>query len=207
MNRSFLVLPAALALLAACGQPYSPALGSRVPGIHGGGGVFGGGDGEMDYQTVSFDLLRSTITDVLVVLPANPPNAESPLLDPVGYLDANQVQLGEPVYSDGADASAAPGHMLPGGFKAWLLSASSACGQMMQSHETSLFPLGIDHYDFAYGMLLGRAPTADEISILDAVRLDPIWNGPGYTPGAKRQHQGAAVCTTILASAEFLTAN
>src|SRR5437879_5948901 len=135
MNRTLLAA-AALGLLAACGQPYSPVPDKTVPGVHGGDGVFGNHDGSMDYQTVSYDFLRSTLTDVVGVMPVATPAPDSPLTDPLGYLDANRLQIGDPAYGDGADGSAGPTKMVPGGYKAWIISSSSACGLMMQGHES-----------------------------------------------------------------------
>jgi hypothetical protein len=92
--------------------------------------------------------------------------------------------------------------MTSGGFKVWILAASSACGIAMQNTTTreELFPAangGISNYNHFYGALLGRTPSAEEVAELDMLQAS-------FGDDA---HKAAAVCTTVLTSLENLAAN
>ena len=193
-----LVLPLGLA---ACGQKYVPEPDAHIAGPH--GGPFGSTTDQAPYKTVDATFLESTITDVLGVTPMTMDAActaadACPKTDPIAYLDANKSALGEAVYGDAG--SQAPTPITSGGIKVWIQAASSACGlMMMQQSPPSMFPAGIADYSTLYVTLLGRAPTPAEITSLDALRAEPILN-----TDAKR---GAAVCSTVLGSLEFLQAN
>jgi len=63
-----------------------------------------------------------------------------------------------------------------------------------------LFPAaqgGVSNYNQFYGALLGREPSADEISELDILQAS-------FSDDA---HKAAAVCSTTLATLENLSAN
>ena len=198
-----IVLVTSALSLAACGQRYVPEPGQHVAGPEGGGTVFGGGGDAAPYRTVDVAFLESTITDVLGVTPVAMDPAclaadACPKSDPVAYLEANRSSLGAPVYGGGG--SQAPGLMTSGGIKVWVQSANSACGLMMMKQSSpTMFPGGVADYSTLYVALLGRAPRPAEITALDALRAQPLLD-----TDVKR---GAAVCTAVLGSLEFLQAN
>ncbi len=197
--------------IAGCGQGYSPSPDENTPSPRGGGDVFGSNDDDTVYRTASYEVLRYTLTNVLALgeAPNNAivtANCGAPLTvatcpkgAPVQFLDTNRSAFGVPFYNtDDPLGTQAPGAMSSGGYKAWILSASSACGRMMtEQTEPALFPNGVADYTRLYNVTMGRAPTAAEISRLDELRatLD--------TPAK----QGAAVCSSVLGSLEFLTVN
>ena len=206
-----LSIGALLTGLVGCGQGYTPSPEENTPAPHGGGDVFGSNDDDTVYRTASYEVLRYTLVNVLALGEA--PNAAivtascaAPLTAntcpkgaPVQFLDANRSAFGVPVYNtDDPLGTQAPGAMSSGGYKTWILSVSSACGRMMDEQaEPAVFPNGVSDYNRLYNVTLGRAPTAAEITRLDELRatLD--------TP----QKQGAAVCSSVLGSLEFLTVN
>ena len=211
----------AMLALSACGQEYTPAEERHPSEPHGPTDLFGSNNDFTIYGTISYSVLRSTLVDVLGVNPTGAADAdENPLADPVGYLDANKELLGEPVYGDDPESSVAPGDMTSGGYKAWIFSAASACGMMVQTNPARLFPAGANDYTYAYSILLGRVPLQAEKDRLDALQAELYGsdNAPDLAPvdgvpdsdkigtpvfatTAKKQ---AAVCTSILTSLEFI---
>src|SRR2546423_6773170 len=141
MNTRMLLSIAVGLVLTGCGQGYSPSSDQSVPTVQGGGDVFNNnGDGTV-YHTASYEVLRYTITNTMNL--GTNPNANltamcgtgiaaaaCPKAAPVQYLDANKAGLGVPVYgNDDPLATQAPGQITSGGYKAWALSSSSACGR------------------------------------------------------------------------------
>jgi len=200
-----------LTVIAGCGQPYSPAPAEHIAGPHGGGDIFESSPDTAPYQTVSYDILRSWLVDTLhMPQSVAVSGACDPVIDadacprqaPVQYLDANKGALGIPVFTDEPDGTQAPSLMTSGGFKVWIVAASSACGIAAATPSTmnELFPAaqgGLDSYDTFYLLLLGRSPTAAEIAELDTLQ-------GAYSDDVRK---AAAVCTTVLASLENLAAN
>jgi len=199
-----------LMALAGCGQAYNPGAEEHHAGPRGQGDVFGSNPDTAPYQTVSYDILRSRLVDTLH-LPASvavsapcdaaKPN-ECPLQAPVQFLAANKAALGVAVYTVDPDGTAAPSLMSSGGFKVWIQASSSACGLALMNATTreELFPAaagGVSNYNQFYGALLGREPSAAEISELDLLQAS-------FSDDA---HKAAAVCATTLASLENLAAN
>lgn len=146
------------------------------------------------YQTISLSVMHFTLTDTLGVpaMTSDDP-VDDPLHYPDAYLQANASALGEPDYEAGIPA----GPMTSGGFKAWLLASSSACGIAMTNTPERLFPNGNHDYTYAYALLLGRKPKFEEAMILTTLQ--------GQFPDPVRGE--AAVCTSILNSLEFMDAN
>lgn len=202
-------LALSLMALAGCGQEYNPGPEEHIAGPRDTGDVFGSNPDTAPYATVSYDILRSMLTDTLN-LPATAavsgtcagmPN-NCPLQAPVAYLDANRASLGVAVFTAEPDGTQIPSMMTSGGFKTWILASSSACGLAAQDPTTleELFPAaegGVSNYTQFYGALLGRAPTAAEIAELDMLQAS-------FSDDA---HKAAAVCSTVLASLENLAAN
>lgn len=201
-----------LMALAGCGQAYNPGPEEHVASPRDQGDIFNSNPDAAPYQTVSYQVLRSFLVDTLNVAETAPSFTGTPcagltpsgcpLLAPVPYLDANRGQLGVAVYTAAPDGTQAPSLMSSGGFKVWILAASSACGIAMQNPTTveELFPAaegGVSNYNHFYGALLGRAPTAAEIAELDMLQAS-------FSDDA---HKAASVCTTVLASLENLAAN
>ena len=232
--KKVLNLAAALALVGVvgCGQGYEPGDPSGAPAPHGGDDIFGAGDDSTVYRTASYEVLRFTLTDTMklgtTVAPAGLATLcgtgvtaqNCPKAAPVQYLDANRASLGMPVYSNEDPlATQAPGPMSSGGYKVWVLAASSACGRMMNEQATpALFPNGVSDYNYIYNVLLGRAPTNAEVEILNDLRNQALIASPSTaslngkqtssaTNATPEQVQGAAVCTSLLGSLEFLTVN
>jgi hypothetical protein len=89
--------------------------------------------------------------------------------------------------------------MSSGGFKAWILAASSACGRAAtdNTRRAELFPNGVSDYNHFYQVTIGRNPSAEEIAELDMLQAS----------FADDPHKAAAVCTTVLATLENLAAN
>src|SRR5688500_17507679 len=179
-----LLISACVLLATACSQPYGadPA-GPATP--QNADDVFGSQGDDASYVTASYEVLRATLTDVLGVVPTDLPDAcqgladpasMCPVADPVAFLDANRIALGTPVYeADGPLSTEAPGMLTSGGVKVWVLSASSACGLMMQQQDPpSLFPEGLTEYEPLYRILLGRAPTVQEQTLLSQLAASPL---------------------------------
>ncbi len=228
-------LAAALILTAAvtgCGQGYEPGDSSGAPAPQGGGDVFDSNGDDTVYRTASYEVLRFTLTGTMGLGEAIAPRGlatvcgtgitapNCPKAAPVQYLDANRASLGMPVYNqEDPLATQAPGPMSSGGYKTWVLAASSACGRMMNEQATpALFPNGVTDYNYIYNVLLGRAPTGEEVEILNQLRAQSLINAPAAgsltakqtstgTAVTPEQVQGAAVCTAVLGSLEFLTVN
>jgi hypothetical protein len=208
-----------LMALAGCGQAYNPGAQDHEAAPRGAGDVFSSNPDTAPYQTVSYDVLKSLLvttlhmplTATVTTYPANgsvPAGTcvgqqnNCPLQAPVQYLDANKGQLGVAVFTVDPDGTAAPSLMSSGGFKVWILASSSACGQAMMNTTTreELFPAsmgGVSNYNQFYGAILGRAPSAAEISELDMLQAS-------FSDDA---HKAAAVCSVTLAALETLAAN
>jgi hypothetical protein len=200
------------------------------------GGVPGSPDSEADrrggsdptdateYRWVSYDILLSTLTDVLGVRMQNTANDAE--LDPIRYLEDRKEAVGAPDYtSESPDGAVTPGNFSSLGMKTWIMAASGACGMAMDGvKKDELFPLGVDNYNEIYVQLLGRLPKAEEVQILEevATNLADVWNNPpqGSDPAEQAKYDAAknnptigearvatAVCTSILGSMEFLTVN
>jgi len=198
-----------LMALAGCGQAYNPGPEEHIAGPRGGGDVFNSNPDAAPYQTVSYDILNSWLVNTLH-MPTTAAvsgvcagqQTNCPLQAPVQYLAANKGQLGVAVFTADPDGTQAPSLMSSGGFKVWILAASSACGLAMNDPTTleELFPAaqgGVSNYNQFYGALLGREPSAAEISELDILQAS-------FSDDA---HKAAAVCTTALSSLENLAAN
>jgi predicted small lipoprotein YifL len=208
-----------LMALAGCGQSYNPGAEEHDAAPHGQGDVFGSNPDTAPYQTVNYDVLRSWLVSTLhmpvtATVGAYPANGSSPAgtcagmqtncprQAPVQDLDANTGALGVAVFTVDPDGTAAPSLMSSGGFKVWILASSSACGLAMNNTTTreELFPAamgGVSNYNQFYGALLGREPSAAEISELDLLQAS----------FADDAHKAAAVCSTTLATLENLAAN
>ncbi len=194
----------ALGALVGCGQEYTPNAEPHVASPFGGGNVLEGFGDQSNYRTVSYEVLRSTLADTMGVtegpLDGNcASTAACPKSHPISFLDANKNSLGAPIYNqEDPNATQAPGTLTSGGFKVWILASTSACGRMMDvASGAALFPQGVGSYQHLYLTLIGRAPTADEIAELDTVAAS----------FGDEKKKGAAVCSTVLGSLEFLTAN
>lgn len=197
--------------LAGCGQAYNPGPEEHIAGPEAKGDVFGSNPDTAPYQTVSYEVLRSMLTDLLAVTDTtnftNTPCAglatnSCPLLAPVSYLDANKGALGVAVYTALPGGTFPASLMTSGGFKSWILAVNSGCGLAAQNPATleRLFPAaegGVSNYNEFYQAALGRAPSAAEIAELDMLQAS----------FADDQHKAAAVCTTVLSSLENLAAN
>lgn len=198
-----------LMALAGCGQAYNPGAQDHDAAPRGAGDVFNSNPDTAVYQTVSYDVLNSWLVDTLN-MPATAAVSgvcvgqqnNCPLQAPVQYLAANKGQLGVAVFTADPDGTQAPSMMSSGGFKVWILASSSACGLAMMNPTTleELFPAaqgGVSNYNQFYGALLGREPSAAEISELDILQAS-------FSDDA---HKAAATCSTVLASLENLAAN
>jgi hypothetical protein len=191
--------------LVGCGQGFSPSPDTHVATPQGGGDVFNNGNDTTTYKTASYAVLQGTLTQIMKV--SDQPlsatctalgAAGCPLNAPLTFLAANKAALGEPVYNQADPLNTqAPGPMTSGGFKVWILASSSACGIMMSQTAPALYPNGVNDYSYMYQSLLGRAPSQVEIDRLNT--LQASW------PDAA--HQGAASCTAVLGSLEFLMVN
>ena len=205
-------LALSMVALAGCGQEYNPGPEEHIAGPTDKGDVFSQNPDAAPYQTVSYEVMRSILVDILEVptgvpsyagtacdglTPTNGSNC--PLLAPVAYLSFNQAALGGAVYTEDPSGTSVPGLMSSGGFKAWILASSSACGMAMenQTKRDELFPNGISDYDMFYQVLLGRSPSAEEIQELDMLQAS-------FDTDAKK---AASVCSVVLASLEHLAAN
>lgn len=203
ITRSLLAL--SLAAICGCGQAYTPAPDEHIAGPRGGGDVFTTNPDSAAYQTVSYDVLRSWLVgtlhmpEIVTVGGVCTQQNACPVQAPVQYLDANKGALGVPVYAVDPDGTQAPSLMTSGGFKVWIVAASSACGLAAQNPATrdELFPAGVTEVDHFYDALLSRSPSDEERAELAALQLsfsDDI-------------HKSAAVCTTVLVTLENLAAN
>lgn len=196
--------------LCGCGQPYSPESEAHTADPRGAGDVFESNPDTTRYQTVSYEILRSWLVTTLhmpetvavggACAPAQ--QNECPIQAPVPYLDANKGALGIPVFTADPDGTQVPSLMTSGGFKVWIVAASSSCGLAAQNPATveELFPAaegGLASYDRFYGTLLGRTPSDAERAELDLLQ-------GAYSDDVRKM---AAVCTTVLASLENLAAN
>jgi len=220
--------------LAGCGQGYTPSSGASVPGVQGGGDVLGGNPDNTIYKTASFEVLDYTLK-VTLNMQAKIQSSTfvcgagidavngCPGANPTGFLEANSSALGIPVYNQ-ADplATQAPTMMTSAGFKVWDLSSGSACGRMVSdpalymNGKPVLYPDG-DYTNFTtlYVSLLGRLPTSAEIIRLHQLQADMANSANFMDPqNAVRtnatdlmQAKGAAACSAVLGSMEFLTAN
>jgi hypothetical protein len=220
------------AAVSACGQGYEPGDAAGVPTVEGGDDVFDSNGDDTVYKTASYEVLRYTLTNTMKLGEAIAPRGlatvcgagitaqNCPKAAPVQYIDANRASLGTAVYNqEDPLATQAPGPMSSGGYKVWVLAASSACGRMMNEQAApALFPNGVADYTHMYNVLLGRAPTGAEIEVLNALRNQALINAPSTaslnakqtsaaTAATPDQVQGAAVCTAVLGSLEFLTVN
>lgn len=219
------------ALVSGCGQEFIADGPEGVVQPHDPGGVFNDGSDDTVYRTASYETLRFTLSISLGLGSTIAPGAADlcngadlatncPRANPLGFLDANKRALGVAVY-DQEDplATQAPGPMSSGGYKAWSLAASAACGRMMMEQSSpKLFPNGnVADYTKVYQILLGRMPLERETEVLDALRATytsvatrpvPLTQGTvrGPTP-TLNQLQGAAVCSAVLGSLEFLMVN
>jgi hypothetical protein len=158
-----------------------------------------------EYRFVSYEVLHSTLTDVLGVSASPYPGSDSepaspfnPLRDPVSYLEVNRVAAGAPVFHPNPDLGS-PGVFTAGGMKAWTLASNGACAIAMEDpgRRQQFFPGGTQSYDVIIRHFLGRAATEDDARILDG--LTGQFNGESA--------RAAAVCTALLNSLEFLTLN
>jgi hypothetical protein len=204
-----------LVALAGCGQAYNPGPEEHLAGPEGKGDVFGSNPDTAPYQTVSFEVLNSVLRDVILTrdidgsvigdqaftgacagLPANP---GCPLQGPINYLNNNKGAMGVAIYTAGAESTFPASLMTSGGFKAWILAASSACGKAGEdaTRRGELFPNGVSDYNHIYQLLMGRNPSAAEIAELDLLQASY-----GDDP-----HKAAAVCTTLVVTLESLAAN
>ena len=217
-----------------CGQGYSPSPSDSTPDVVGGGNVFGSNPDGTVYHTASYDVLNYTLTNTMGLgstLPFTSAQITTicgtgiasnacPKADPVGFLAANKSTLGVPVYNvDDPLATQAPGQMTSAGMKTWALASSSACGRMMTEQSTpALFPNGVNDFNYMYMALLGRAPTKADISTLTDLQSSYTTahakcttNGASgcdsFGAGTLTQIQGAAACSAVLNSLEFLTVN
>ena len=218
-----------------CGQGYSPSPSDSAPGVVGGSNVFGSNPDGTVYHTASYEVLSYTLSNTMALGTTLPSNIQTnlaticgtgiastacPKADPVGFLGANKGTLGAPVYNvDDPLATQAPSQMTSAGFKTWALASTSACGRMMTEQTTpALFPNGVNDYTYMYMALLGRAPTKDDITTLDnlvasytAAHAKCTVSGASgcdtFSAGSLQQVQGAAVCSAVLNSLEFLTVN
>ena len=220
-------LALALAAVAGCGQPYTPEPKAHDAGPQNPGGIFDTTPQQANYDMLTYEVLRSTLRDVLAI--GVDPAADAavvcvgdgvtietscPKANPLGYLDANADQLGAAVYENENPAETyGPKLLSSGGFKVWMLAASSACGRMVsEQSQPVLFPndfpgsdLFIDDYDHAFLTLLGRLPREAEVARLDAAQnAVDAGNVPFFNTLPER---GAAVCTVLLGNLEFLGAN
>jgi len=215
-----LTLSLSLVGLVGCGQGYTPSPEDNVATPHGGGDVFDANGDDTVYRTASYEVLRYTLREVLGLMDTLPPSTAlclgavggaCPLANPVPYLALNATQMGAPAYTaDDPLATQVPGPITSGGFKVWSLASSSACGRMMREQAApALFPQGISNYDHMYNVLLGRAPTAGEVEILNNLQASITSFDAAKKPaGVTLDHvKGAAVCSAVLGSLEFLTVN
>jgi len=167
----------------------------------------GGGTEGYD-PTYSFQdpqVLMSTLTDLLEVADQDYSTSEDPLgifnpqVDPVGFLAARMHTLGD------ADYDPDPFYTDMGGFnglgmKNWVLASNGACAIAMTQNPTKFFPTSDEktRHDYIVELLLGRLPTVDEVNTLNA-----LWDE--FSPNMHKQR--TAVCTALLGSLEFLSAN
>lgn len=215
-----IVASALLALAAAgCGQHYEPEPEKHAAGPQNPGGIFENHHPQADYEMLTYQVLRSTLVDVLEVDPSSngaleadcvaqqlDPAVMCPRSNPVGYLEANADQLGAPQYDvENPQETYGPRLLTSGGFKVWMLAASSACGRMTAEQSApALFANDfpdtdgfIDDYEGPFLALLGRLPTETEVARLDAMQ-------GSFTTIERR---AAGVCTVLLGNLEFLGAN
>lgn len=215
-----------LLALTGCGQAWEPENRPRTATPHTDPEVFGSTPHVTEYRTSKYEALRYTLTMTLALGEAAGTNTqpcidqaldletECPVADPVAFLDANRDQLGAPSYPENPQDSKPEGLLTAGGFKSWSLASSSACGRMMTEQAVpALFPGDfpgsdpyIDDYETAFLALLGRLPTDLEAQTLDNVQMatSPVTGMPYFPDITKR---GAAVCTVLLGSLEFIGAN
>lgn len=193
-------------VLAGCGQAYDPGPADHEAAPRSPGDVFDNGSDASAYQTMSYEALRGLLTDFLGI-PANTgtsfagtacdglQNNSCPLLNPVPYLDASRNALGVATYTDDPLSTSGPSLMTSGGFKVWILASSSACGLAMQGPKyAELFPNGPSDLTLFYQLLLGRSPSAAEISEIDALQ----------SSFAEPQKQAAAACSVAMMTLENL---
>ena len=217
-----------------CGQGYSPSPSDSAPGVVGGGNVFGSNPDGTVYHTASYEVLSYTLSNTMGLGTTLPFTAAQitticgtgvasnacPKADPVGFLAANKGTLGAPVYNvDDPLSTQAPSQMTSAGFKTWALASTSACGRMMTEQATpALFPNGVNDYNYMYMALLGRAPTKADVDALNglvasytAAHAKCTTSGASgcdsFAAGSLTQLQGAAACSAVLNSLEFLTVN
>ncbi len=204
--------------LVGCGQGYTPSAEEHVAAPHGGGDVFGSGTDNTTYRTTSYEVLRSTLIDLMGVGDVAAPVAECsaavvaaagcPKYAPLNYLQANKGSLGAPVYNQAdPNASQVPGLMSSGGFKAWVLASTSASGLMMNQTPPALFPQGVQNFDYLYQALLGRVPTDVEVARLNQLSADIAAANPSLNTAEVTKRQGAAIASSVLGSMEFLMVN
>jgi hypothetical protein len=203
-----------LVALAGCGQAYNPGPEEHLAGPEGKGDVFNSNPDTAPYQTVSFEVLNQTLRTILTRdvddsligdtafsgpcagLAANP---GCPLQAPLSYLNNNKGSMGVAVFTAGAETTFPASLMTSGGFKAWILSASSACGKAATDdvRRGELFPNGVSDYTHIYQLLMSRNPSAAEIAELDLLQAS----------FADEPHKAAAVCTVLTVTLEGLAQN
>ena len=214
-----ITLFAALATLSGCeSQPFEP--GNKHTAAPQPRDVFGAEEPVGQYQMLPIEVLHATLRDSLglgdtpspdfATLCGTFPPEQCPAGDPIAVLLDNAAQLGAPVYET-ADPFELSGPRLftTGGFKVWVLASSSACGRMMTEQAVpALFPNDylpasdteyIDDYDPMFMVLLGRLPTDAEVARLDMLQMS--------APYLNLRKRGAAVCSAVLGSMEFLGSN
>lgn len=202
MHRVLITLCALSLALLACG----PGKLERNPDPDDGNGRGGGLDGyDPSYQFQDPEVLVSTLTDLLEVpdmdysTQEDPQGIFNPEADPVGFLKARVHTLGN------ADYDPDPFFTDLGGFeglgmKNWILASNGACSIAMTQNPTRFFPTNDakQRYDYMVELLLGRSTTTDEVET-----LDEVWDA--FAPDVQKQR--TAICTTLLGSLEFLSAN
>jgi len=138
------------------------------------------------YQVIPYSVMHSTLTDVLLApVEKDSDPTDDPLHYPMAYLNSHRFELGAPDYENGIP----PQPITTGGFKAWVLASSSACGLMVQKHP--------EVYDGLFVALLARQPTQVDRDLITKINQE-------FPDPARAK---AAVCTTILSSLEFMDAN
>lgn len=202
-----------LVALAGCGQGYNPGAEEHLAGPEGKGDVFGSNPDTSPYQTVSYEVLDQMLRRILTRndnsliadtgmtgacagVAANP---GCPLNGPLTYLSNSKGSLGVAVFTASAEATFPASLMTSGGFKAWILAASSACGKASTdaTRRAELFPNGVSDYTHFYQVTMNRNPSAAEVAELDLLQAS----------FADDAHKAAAVCTVSMASLENLAAN
>jgi hypothetical protein len=208
------VVALSLVALAGCGQAYNPGPEEHLAGPEGKGDVFGSNPDTAPYQTVSFEVLDRMLREQILRrndgsllgdtafsglcagLQANP---GCPLQAPLSYLNNNKGSMGVAVFTAGAETTFPASLMTSGGFKAWILAASSACGKAATDdvRRAELFPQGISDYNHLYQTILSRNPSTAEVAELDLLQ----------SSFADDPHKAAAVCTVTVLTLEALAAN